>query len=311
MMPPVASVADGDPAEAMRAELARLREMLEQNSDWIWEVDAQGRYTYASRQCIALLGREPEEVLGCTPFDFMPPDEAERIGRIFGAIAAERRPFAQLLNRNLRKDGSLVVLETSGVPLLDRDGTLLGYRGIDRDVTERESVNERLRHIARHDDLTGLPNRMYLREHLAGRLAAGQRPGVISLDLDGFKPINDRLGHPTGDCVLTEIGRRLADLAAEHSVFAARPGGDEFVLILPESAALSSLAVRAALAAPIALAAGTVRVSASLGLAHPEGPHDTVDAVLARADRALYDAKEAAKNGAIEAARQSSVSGDG
>lgn len=112
MMPPVASAADGDPAEAMRAELARLREMLEQNSDWIWEVDAQGRYTYASRQCIALLGREPEEVLGCTPFDFMPPDEAERIGRIFGAIAAERRPFAQLLNRNLRKDGSLVVLET-------------------------------------------------------------------------------------------------------------------------------------------------------------------------------------------------------
>jgi diguanylate cyclase (GGDEF)-like protein len=142
-------------------------------------------------------------------------------------------------------------------------------------------------------------------------LAAGQRPGVISLDLDGFKPINDRLGHPAGDCVLTEIGRRLADLAAEHSVFAARPGGDEFVLILPESAALSSVAVRAALAAPIALAAGTVRVSASLGLARPEGPHDTVDAVLARADRALYDAKEAAKNGAIEAARQTSVSGDG
>ena len=113
----------------MRRELTRLREMLEQNSDWIWEVDAQGRYTYASRQCVALLGREPEEVVGRTPFDFMPPDEAERIGRIFAAIAAERRPFAQLLNRNLRKDGRLVVLETSGVPLFGPDGALRGYRG--------------------------------------------------------------------------------------------------------------------------------------------------------------------------------------
>lgn len=283
--PPVSGAADADPAEAMRRELARLREMLEQNSDWIWEVDAQGRYTYASRQCIALLGREPEEVLGCTPFDFMPPAEAERVGRIFGAIAAERRPFSQLLNRNLRKDGSLVVLETSGVPLLDPDGTLLGYRGIDRDITEREAANERLRHIARHDDLTGLPNRMYLREQLAERLAAGQRPGVISLDLDGFKPINDRLGHPAGDRVLTEIGRRLADLAAGHGLFAARPGGDEFVLVLPDGAELSSEAIRAALSAPISLTAG----------------------MLTRADRALYEAKEAAK----EAARHSTVSGDG
>ncbi|HEV2541475.1 MAG TPA: sensor domain-containing diguanylate cyclase [Methylobacterium sp.] len=304
---------EDDSAEAIRRELTHLREMLEQNSDWIWEVDAQGRYTYASRQCVALLGREPEEVVGRTPFDFMPPDEAERVGRIFAAIAAERRPFAQLLNRNLRKDGSLVVLETSGVPLLGPDGALRGYRGIDRDVTEREAANERLRHIARHDDLTGLPNRMYLREHLAGRLAAGQRPGVISLDLDGFKPVNDRLGHAAGDRVLTEIGRRLGEMAAAHGLFAARPGGDEFVVIVPDGATASSGPPRGtlreilgqAIAAPIVLDAGTVRVSASLGLAHADGPNDTVEALLARADRALYEAKEAAK----EAARRAGLSG--
>nr|WP_183436415.1 sensor domain-containing diguanylate cyclase [Methylobacterium sp. R2-1] len=279
----------------MRRELARLREMLEQNSDWIWEVDAQGRYTYASRQCVALLGREPEEVVGRTPFDFMPPDEAERVERIFGAIAAERRPFAQRLNRNLRKDGTLVMLETSGVPLLGSNGELCGYRGIDRDVTEREAANERLRHIARHDDLTGLPNRMYLREQLAGRLAVGQRPSVISLDLDGFKPVNDRLGHAAGDRVLREVGRRLADLAAAYGLFAARPGGDEFVLIVPEGAEVAPEAVRAAVAASITLEAGMVRVSTSLGSARSEEPDDTVDALLARADRALYEAKKAAK----------------
>ncbi len=306
---------DDDAAEAIHRELTHLREMLEQNSDWIWEVDAQGRYTYASRQCVALLGREPEEVVGRTPFDFMPLDEAERVGRIFAAIAAERRPFAQLLNRNLRKDGRLVLLETSGVPLLGPDGALRGYRGIDRDVTEREVANERLRHIARHDDLTGLPNRMYLREHLAERLAAGQRPGVLSLDLDGFKPVNDRLGHAAGDRVLTEIGRRLAERAAAQGLFAARPGGDEFVLIVPDGVTASSETLCETLretlgevvAAPIVLDAATVRVSASLGLACADGPNDTVEALLARADRALYEAKEAAK----EAARRAGISGGG
>lgn len=283
-------------AEAMRRELARLREMLERNSDWIWEVDAQGRYTYASRHCVALLGREPEEVVGRTPFDFMPPDEAERVGRIFGAIAAERRPFAQLLNRNLRRDGSLVVLETSGIPLFAADGTFCGYRGIDRDVTEREMENERLRHVARHDDLTGLPNRMYLREHLAGRLAAGGALGVVSLDLDGFKPVNDRFGHAAGDRVLAEIGRRLAAIAARHGLFAARPGGDEFVLIVPDDPAALAETVRIAIAAPIAIGAETVRVRASLGTARLR-PDDTVDALLARADRALYEAKEPGQRG--------------
>jgi len=298
-MPSDTDAANDDSSEAMRRELARLREMLEQNSDWIWEVDAQGRYTYASRQCVALLGREPEEVLGLTPFDFMPPDEAERVGRIFGAIAAERQPFAQLLNRNLRKDGSLVVLETSGVPLLGPDGALRGYRGIDRDVTEREAANARLRHLARHDDLTNLPNRMYLREHLAGQLAAGRRPGVLCLDLDGFKPVNDRLGHAAGDRVLTEIGRRLAELAASDGLFAARPGGDEFVLIVPDGVTVTPETVRAVIAVPIAIDAETVRIGASLGLASAVGPDDTVDALLARADRVLYEAKEATKRTAV------------
>jgi len=237
--------------------------------------------------------------LGLTPFDFMPPDEAERVGRIFGAIAAERQPFAQLLNRNLRKDGSLVVLETSGVPLLGPDGALRGYRGIDRDVTEREAANERLRHLARHDDLTGLPNRMYLREHLAGQLAAGRRPSVLCLDLDGFKPVNDRLGHAAGDRVLTEIGRRLAELAASDGLFAARPGGDEFVLIVPDGVIVTPETVHAVIAVPIAIDAETVRIGASLGLASAMGPDDTVDALLARADRVLYEAKEATKRTAV------------
>lgn len=116
-------------------EVLRLREIIAHNSDWLWEVDSQGRYTFCSEHSRQMLGFAPSEVLGKTPFDFMPPDEAARVGAIFGGIAAEQRPFAGLINRNIRSDGRLVVLETSGVPLFDAQGTFTGYRGIDRDVT--------------------------------------------------------------------------------------------------------------------------------------------------------------------------------
>ncbi|MFT4172049.1 MAG: diguanylate cyclase [Rhodocyclaceae bacterium] len=116
-------------------DLERLREIIDLNSDWIWEVDDQGRYVYSSAKGESLLGRPTHEIIGKTPFDFMPPDEAERIGRAFGAIAAKCQPFSGLVNRNMRPDGTIVVLETSGVPLFWPTGEFKGYRGIDRDVT--------------------------------------------------------------------------------------------------------------------------------------------------------------------------------
>jgi PAS domain S-box-containing protein len=142
--PADAIAAETDPA-ALRREVMRLREILDLNSDWIWEVDAAGRYTYVSGHCLTLLGYAPAEILGRTPFDFMPEDEAARVGAAFAAIVADKRAFSHLLNRNRCRDGRILVLETSGIPLLDAAGRLLGYRGIDRDVTEREAAAERLR----------------------------------------------------------------------------------------------------------------------------------------------------------------------
>lgn len=116
-------------------EMASLRDIIDNNSDWIWEVDTQGRYVFSSNKCIEFLGVPPEEVIGKTPFDFMPPDEAKRVGEQFAAIVARRAPFGGLLNRNVRADGSEVILETSGVPLFDSEGEFRGYRGIDRNLT--------------------------------------------------------------------------------------------------------------------------------------------------------------------------------
>ncbi|MEK7796213.1 MAG: PAS domain S-box protein, partial [Pseudomonadota bacterium] len=185
--------------EALGDSEERFRALVETTSDWIWEVDARGVYTYASPKVKDLLGYAPEEVVGKTPFDFMPPDEAAKVGRQFAEIAAARRPFERLENVNLRKDGRRVVLETSGVPVLDRDGGFVGYRGIDRDITERIKAQEKLRYLAYHDELTDLPNRALLLDRLRQGLleTARQDRGVaaLCLDLRDFKNVNDTLGH--------------------------------------------------------------------------------------------------------------------
>ena len=140
-----------DVTERRRARLqieaseAKFRALVETSSDWIWETDPAGCYTYASPKVKELLGYEPGELLGRAAFELMPPAEACRIGELFAEIAAQKRSFAALKNTSLHRDGREVVLETSGVPILDARGELLGYRGVDRDITERERNGEILR----------------------------------------------------------------------------------------------------------------------------------------------------------------------
>jgi PAS domain S-box-containing protein len=130
---------------ALRESEEKFRNLVEATSDWIWETDAEGNYTYSSPRVRDLLGYEPGEVVGRKPFDFMPGEEAGRITEKFRSYGAARLPFFNLENANVRKDGRRVILETSGVPRLDSRGQLLGYRGIDRDITERKQAEESLR----------------------------------------------------------------------------------------------------------------------------------------------------------------------
>lgn len=137
--------------EALRHSEVRYRALVETTYDWVWEVDAEGRYTYASPKVDELLGYTPAEVLGRTPFDLMPQDEADRIRAVFGDIVARRTPFAALENINRHKDGHLVVLETSGSPVFGSNGEFLGYRGMDRDVTDRKELEANLRQAQKLD----------------------------------------------------------------------------------------------------------------------------------------------------------------
>jgi len=136
--------------EALRESEDRFRSLVETTSDWIWEVDQESIYTYVSPKVKDLLGYELEEVIGKTLFDLMPADEAERVGGLFRDIVDSREPFKGLKNTNLHKDGRHVVLETSGVPIFDKAGNLTGFRGIDRDITERKKAEEELEKHREH-----------------------------------------------------------------------------------------------------------------------------------------------------------------
>ena len=142
----IRDVTERKQAEEVRRESEdKFKNLTETTSDWIWECDKEGRYTYVSPRIKNLLGYEVSEVLGKTPFDFIAKDEAEKKGKIFGDIVQKKEPFSGLENWNVHKNGTKVLLETSGVPILDEKGNLKGYRGIDRDITERKQVEEKLK----------------------------------------------------------------------------------------------------------------------------------------------------------------------
>ena len=123
----------------------KYRSLVELTSDWIWEVGTNGTYTYSSPQVTRLLGYQPQDLIGkMTPFDLMPADEAKRVSELFEEFIAARKSFNGLENINIHKEGYPVVMETGGVPFFDEAGNLMGYRGIDRDITERKKTEEDL-----------------------------------------------------------------------------------------------------------------------------------------------------------------------
>ena len=130
---------------ALKLSQEKYRALVETTEDFVWEVDQNGCYTYCSPQVENLLGYRPEDMLGKTPFEFMTEEDVETVAGEFSKIVGKEQAFSLLENTNLHRDGSEVVLETSGVPFFDADGRLAGYRGIDRDITVRKQAEEELR----------------------------------------------------------------------------------------------------------------------------------------------------------------------
>ncbi|MBP1752941.1 MAG: domain S-box [Geobacteraceae bacterium] len=129
--------------EALRESETRFRALVETTSDWIWEVDKDEIYTYSSPKVHDYLGYTPTEVSGKTLYDFMVPEGIPNIRNKFNACKEERRPFLALEKESLHKNGNIVIIETSGVPVFDKDGIFSGYRGIDRNITERKMLEQK------------------------------------------------------------------------------------------------------------------------------------------------------------------------
>jgi diguanylate cyclase (GGDEF)-like protein len=174
-------------------------------------------------------------------------------------------------------------------------GLVLNYR----DITERALYQEQLTQQAFQDPLTGLPNRARLAERLAFALAQrGSSVGLLYVDLDGFKQVNDSLGHDAGDELLRQVGRRFAACLREGDTLA-RLGGDEFIVLLPDAgaddAALIAQRLQACLVEPFVFTEGAVPVGASIGVATRRAGEHTPEDLLREADAAMYRAKVAAR----------------
>ncbi|MCK4648812.1 PAS domain S-box protein [bacterium] len=144
----------------------KFKDLVEMTTDWIWEINKDGIYTYVSPKVKDILGYEVDEVIGKTPFDLMPKDEAKRVLKFFREKVIKKESFFRLENVNKHKDGHLVTLETNGMPILDERGDLIGYRGIDRDITERKKMEEVL---WKSEDkyrtlLKNLPQKIFLKD---------------------------------------------------------------------------------------------------------------------------------------------------
>ena len=291
--------------EALKESTSKFRALVETTQDFIWEVTADGVYSYCSPQTKDILGYRPEELLGKTPFELMPPHEAARVAEIFIDYIGQKAPFKALENINLSKDGGEVVLETSGVPFFSINGELQGYRGVDRDITERKAAEAELLHLATHDSLTGLYNRNEIEKRMIDELHRASRYkqylSIFMLDIDHFKQVNDDYGHQVGDIVLKSFARVLEESLRETD-YAARYGGEEFVIILPETPLSEIKKLAGRLCKNIALhpipieGDNVLNITASIGVSAFPKHGDSLVSLLNAADSAMYAAKDGGRN---------------
>jgi len=298
--------------ELLRDSEERYRRIVDTANEGIWVLDGAGGTTFVNARMAEMLGYRVEEMIGRAADEFLFEEDLADQNR---QMEIRRQGIPGRYERRLRrKDGQAVWVIVSGAPLLDARNRFCGSFGMLTDITLRKQAEEELRTAARIDRLTGLANRNLLHDRLnrallrAGRLA-GYRFAILYIDLDGFKQINDGMGHQLGDLLLAAVAQRLreevraADTISREATghTAARFGGDEFVVLLDGihgEADAQAVADRllTALAQPYVLQGHEVVCTSSIGVVVSGGtPAQKVEDLLRNADTALYEAKQAGK----------------
>ena len=262
-----------------------------------------GRYLQANRALCELLGYPADDLVGRSVLDVTHPDDAADNATLLAQLADTTIERYSTTKRYVHADGHPIWVRVQSSPVRDASGRPSYTITHVEDITEAKQVQERLAHQATHDPLTGLANRHLLVARLQHSLDALGRTdaavGVLYLDLDGFKTVNDSAGHAAGDRFLAEVGRRLGSVVRRHDT-AARIGGDEFVIVAGQLAADHDVArvidrVKAALEPPIVIDGDAFAASASIGVVVTRNADDDPSELLRAADTAMYRAKQAGR----------------
>jgi diguanylate cyclase (GGDEF)-like protein/PAS domain S-box-containing protein len=289
--------------EALAEREQRFRDVVEASGEYVWETDAQWRYTYLSARVEAVLGYLRADLIGRRPREFTPLGEARALDAFFDRNGREGQPFRDLTHRSMTKSGRVIWQQVSGVPVRDAAGRLTGYRGTGADITARKQAEERIQYLATRDALTGLPNRALLADRAGQAILAAARGrgqlAVLLFDLDRFKLVNDSLGHQAGDALLRAVAERLQNTLRREDTLA-RLGGDEFVLLWDglksaQEAALVAQRIQGILQRPFTIEGRTLNVTASIGIGiYPLDGND-FSGLLKSADTAMYHAKDSGR----------------
>ena len=290
--------------ESLRQSEERYRSIIEQMEDGYFELDLAGNFTFVNDAECRNLGYSRRELIGMNPRQYTDEKNAGALFALFNEVYKTGIPVKSYDLELVRKDGKKAFHAISASLIKGADGKPVGFRGIARDVSERKSQEEQIKYLATHDGLTELPNRLMFNQLLSHAVQGAKRYrkqfAVMFIDLDGFKVVNDTLGHDAGDRLLREIAVRFKHTLRAVDV-AARLGGDEFVVMMediaaPEQAAVLAQRILEATGKPFGLASGECRVTASIGICvYPEAGEDE-QTLMKNADTAMYRAKEEGKN---------------
>jgi diguanylate cyclase (GGDEF)-like protein/PAS domain S-box-containing protein len=296
--------------QRLRSINQMMRLVLETAPLRIFWKDRESRYLGCNQAFARDAGvPSPDELIGKLDSQLGWRDQAELYRADDLKVMCSRIARLNFEEPQTTPDGHQIWLRTSKVPLLDSNGQEIGVLGIYDDITEQKQAAAQIHQLAHFDTLTGLANRRLLQSELAMALvrsAQTQRMGaLLFLDLDNFKSLNDTQGPAVGDALLIEVSKRLT--ACVHDAgMVARPGGDEFIVVLEGLSALSGEAaaqaelmaekIRSRLNEPFALSAVEVQTTPSIGIVLFQGVQEDADSLLKHADAAMYQAKDAGRN---------------